>query len=517
MLPLPKDESEEIKDAAPIETPPKKQKAKKEKAPKEEVKPDGLIIYADAGARPNPGFGGWGNHGYIYSNTEPKRGNGCKYTHTVKGYVDKAAKASPVTPLSYVDAYGTIQYASNNGAEIIAATNALQYANKLDIKKVDVITDSKFVIDGVTYLPNKIKSNWIKRDGNPYSNQKEWLELNEQLKKLEEKQIPVKFSWVKGHNDDQGNTLADLYATIGVINSSRGAIVEKQVVSKPEEYWAVDYQKHPLLYHKRMFFTTSKEHNVAGEYYLSFSDSEADKRDLHGEKSNETSYSYLLLKQPDLYIESLRERILKEAQTEDALLMCRLETLFKKDNLSLIEKFGNECISQTQPGRLNLSFPSDSKKEPLVRELNPPRIAFRAVEAVNFLKGLLNDHLTNSSSELQATDITSHIYEIKDKEDCKIQGKFAANLTSFVVQVKYVKEEPQQTVPIKLTLGFDLPDRNTLKRLEKLKPNLRVITWRESQLAVRYAVIIEVEDAIGIWAGYYCNVKYLDMQSPGKP
>lgn len=513
MLPMPKDDTplpeEEIKtDSKP------KSKAKKEKTPKAEPTPDGLAVYADAGARPNPGFGGWGIHGYLYSKEEPKRGNGCKYTHTLEGYREKAKALPAVTPVSYVDAYGTITYTSNNGAEIIAATNALMVANKHDLKEVRVITDSKYVVNGVNYIPNMIGSNWVKRDGTPYSNKEQWLDLSEQIRQLTLKNVKIDFSWVKGHNGDQGNTLADMYATIGVICSSKQQIISKAVTTKADGYWTESEEKHPLLYHKRMFFTSSQEHNVAGEYYLSFSDSDADKRDLHGEKSVDTSYSYVLLQKPDPYVEMLRTRIMAEAETEDALLMCRLETLFKREHRSLLDKFGHECITQIAKGRLDLGFPHLKEKEPLVRELNPPRIALRAVEAVNFLKGLLTDYLHNKDTDLVSTDLTKYIYEITDKKDCKIQGKFAANLTTLDVQAGYDKSELTKLVDLKLTLGLDLPDRNTLKRLEKLNPRLTVITWRESHLAVRYAVVISVADAVGIWAGFYCNFKYLDVVKP---
>jgi hypothetical protein len=50
----------------------------------------GMVIYCDGGARPNPGNIGWGNHGFIYSTQEPKKGSG-NLTHilTASGYIPK--------------------------------------------------------------------------------------------------------------------------------------------------------------------------------------------------------------------------------------------------------------------------------------------------------------------------------------------------------------------------------------------------------------------------------------------
>ena len=30
----------------------------------------GVVIYSDGGARPNPGYGGWGIHGYLYKKND---------------------------------------------------------------------------------------------------------------------------------------------------------------------------------------------------------------------------------------------------------------------------------------------------------------------------------------------------------------------------------------------------------------------------------------------------------------
>lgn len=513
MLPLPKEDT--ITTITPIakESKKEKTKTKKDKVEKAELLPDGATIYADAGARPNPGFGGWGIHGYTYNISEPKKGNGCKYIHTPLGYSAKG-NAAGVTPLKYVDAYGTITYASNNGAEVIAATNALAYAAKANIKSLNVITDSRYVIGGVDYLHRMISSNWVKTDGTPYKNRNEWLGLNEKLQELKAKDIKVTFSWVKGHNGEQGNTLADTYATIGVINSSKNIVIGKQVITEAAAYWNDYEDKHPMLFHRRVFFTSHPDYNEPGEYYLSVSDSDADKKDLHGEKSSTTSYSYVTLKTPDPYIEMLRERILLESETEDSLLMCRLEGLYHKESRSLLDKFGNEAIGRVDSSKLDLRFVHIKDGEPLLRELNPPKIAMRTIVAVNYLKGLLQDWKSNKDTPLVSNDITSLIYKVGDKQDYTLLSTFTSLTTGFEVQAKYVQDDASKLTTISPTLGLDLPDRNTLKKLEKYKPRVTLVTWQESPNAVRYATIISAMDGVGIWAGYYCNYKYLDVVEP---
>ena len=39
---------------------------------------------------------------------------------------------------------------------------------------------------------------------------------------------------------------------------------------------------------------------------------------------------------------------------------------------------------------------------------------------------------------------------------------------------------------------------------------VRVITWPESAHAIRYAVVVETADDVGIWSGIYSNLLLLD-------
>ena len=83
------------------------------KTPPPPLDPNGLILYSDAGVKPNPGFAGWGVHGYYYNLTEPKKGSGNPTAvPTLDGYVMKSSattvKPIEVTPLVYVDGFGSV-------------------------------------------------------------------------------------------------------------------------------------------------------------------------------------------------------------------------------------------------------------------------------------------------------------------------------------------------------------------------------------------------------------------------
>ena len=74
----------------------------------------GLVLYTDGSARPNPGFTGFGAHGYIYS-MEKLKGNISypeRHVATTKGYVAKnnVTDSVVVYPVKYIDILIYITY-----------------------------------------------------------------------------------------------------------------------------------------------------------------------------------------------------------------------------------------------------------------------------------------------------------------------------------------------------------------------------------------------------------------------
>lgn len=487
-------------------------KVKKEKVAAPVNNTDGMVIYADAGARPNPGFGGWGLHGYTYSINVPKKGSG---NPTVKltedGYVEKKSTVQEITPLSYVDAYGTIDHISNNGGEVRAASEGMAYAARFPIKKLTIFTDSAYVVKGVNEHLVKWKNNdWRKADGIEISNKLNWMNLDTNLANLANKDIQINVQWVKGHNDNQGNTLADKHATIGVLQSAGGVIRSQVETTAADGYWSGPDDRHPFISHRRCYFTTNKKFSTPGEYYLG---NHGKDDELLGKRTADGTYAYVILDTPDPYIEVMRAKQLQVSNTEDAIIMARLDKLYELQARTDLLRFGEVVLHKTFPNRLDLHYVDSLTTEPITRELNPPRIAIRAVEAVNALKGILLDWRDNKSTELVSTDLLEHIYEISEKGEYKLKDNFVSGFTDLQITALYSEGKQEKKIDISLVLGLDLPDRNALKKLEKHKPAVTLVTWKESDTTIRYATIIKTNDAIGIWAGYYSNFKFLDTET----
>lgn len=488
--------------------------------------PVGMVLYTDGGCKPSRGHGGWGFHGYMYLDSVPKKGSGNPdVVLTNEGYITKSTEEAfnahgdpymPITPQHYVDGWGSFGNVevTNNIAELTASLRALQYANEHEIDSVTVLTDSEYVQEN---LDKNVKT-WIKRDwllstGEPVKNREYWEALVAARKLLVDRGVKVKFSWVKGHNDNLGNEIADTYASVGVILSKRGEIVNEVVTTAPDGYWKYDNERHPMLAHVCCYFNTIATYNDPGFYYLG---TRSKDDELFGKRVSDGAFSVVSLARPDPIIEMIRNHQITTADGLDSLMCLRLDQMFKNATHKQLSTWGATLLRQKKNDRLDLMGLDEN--EPLTREYKPPRIAQRAVEAVSFLADTL-DRFVAGDEYIVGTDITDILYEttlktkkVKGGEDSvttvqTLRPEYGVGFASMEVEVSFGPPKETRTAKVTLTLGIDLLDRNALNRLAGSKPTVHVITWLESPQAFRYATVIEAGEDRGIWAGVYSNLR----------
>lgn len=478
-----------------------------------------LAIYTDGSARPNPGFAGWGVHGYLYTLDKPKKGTGHK-THLVtslgyRGKLDGLAKEHEVTPIKYFDASGTIPSpATNNTAELKAALEALKLALKEEVNSVTVYSDSKMVVEGIKGWVKKWKANgWITNNGKPVGSQKLWRELDQHKTILESNGVKVGFEWVKGHGDNPGNIQADKLAVVGTLRSMRGENKSQWDMSDPNGYWKTEVEKNPLLDFKGLFFNTLKGYNTPGLYYLSNKDKEDE---FLGSNQPDSAYAVVKLKEPDEIIEYIRERQSKLADDgiRDLLVLCKLSSLFNGVVYNDIIQYGDSVLDRLKNGWDMIHATS---KEPITRILQPPLLAMRSIENLSHLDAKLEEY-QNNSDKLCITDITPFFYdevEVKKGKEVtkthKLKEEYVVGYAKKEFLVNYKVKDVIKETSVILTFGIDIINRNSLKRIESENPVIHVITWMESDLMFRYATVIKTDNDISIWSASHSNLKLLSL------
>ena len=137
-----------------------------------------VIIYTDGACRGNPGPGGWG----------------------ALIRFDSAEK----------EIFGGQANTTNNQMELSAAIEGLSILT--EPCNVELFTDSKYVMDGITqWIQNWKKNNWRTAAKKDVKNKELWQKLDQLIA-----QHQVQWHWVKGHSGDAGNEAADLLANKGI-------------------------------------------------------------------------------------------------------------------------------------------------------------------------------------------------------------------------------------------------------------------------------------------------------------
>ncbi len=136
-----------------------------------------ITIYTDGSSRGNPGPGGWG--------------------------------AIVMDEVRVAELGGREEHTTNNRMELMGAIKALEYAGRLENAKIELHTDSEYVMKGMTeWIEGWQKRGWKTASKKPVLNQDLWQEL---LKVSEGKEISWKY--VAGHSGHAYNERCDAIAT----------------------------------------------------------------------------------------------------------------------------------------------------------------------------------------------------------------------------------------------------------------------------------------------------------------
>ena len=140
-----------------------------------------IKIYTDGACSGNPGKGGWG--ALIQENDNEKKLSGSEL-HT-----------------------------TNNRMELTAVIKALEHYD--EAREIEVFTDSKYVMQGITeWIKNWKTNHWKTSQKKDVKNKDLWVLLDSVSAKHD-----IKWSWVKGHAGDYGNEIADKLATQAILES----------------------------------------------------------------------------------------------------------------------------------------------------------------------------------------------------------------------------------------------------------------------------------------------------------
>ena len=475
------------------------------------------VIYTDGGHRAQWHCGGYGAHGYITDGQLATKGDGCKVTPTLKGYLDHKDKNSHVQILQYLDFHGPLTETTNNIAELQAAIRTLELCfeqrETYQLAVVSIFSDSEYLVKGVNENLNKwSKNNWTKSDGNPIANKEQWQTLSQWLETYSKHQLIVEFDWVKGHSTDLGNQYADLQATRGLLLAEKGYTEEHVEWSDPKGYWSFKAEPAKLLSKGYWYFTSNSGIPVAsGEesdytvYYLGNHKEDA----FLGKPISDGSYVIVYLNAPDPVLETVRVH-------QNTAVPSGEQRLFIADLAKLRQPYYYRDICDYEDRRLyarperdaNLHSPDHTR---LTREMRPARRSFQILEHMGFLQWVFECYRSQSDLlPMEITDLTTYFYESvtnkKGKEVTQLRSDVEPTQRKIELEIGYRVNGAAQRAPMELVLNMDLPSRNTLNAIAEKSPQVYALTWNESETSFRYATVVHCDEGIGIYSTLYSNL-----------
>ena len=139
-----------------------------------------LQIFTDGACKGNPGIGGWGVL-LIYGEHKKELCGGAANT-------------------------------TNNQMELTAVIKGLEALKKGFSGSVIIHTDSQYVQKGMTeWIFNWKKNGWKTAAKKTVVNQELWQQLD-----ALSQQFNIQWQWVKGHNGNENNEIADKLANLGI-------------------------------------------------------------------------------------------------------------------------------------------------------------------------------------------------------------------------------------------------------------------------------------------------------------
>jgi len=517
-----------------VEETPVAKKKEKETPP---VAVIGMVAYVDAGARPNPGCGGIGMHAYTYSTASALKGVGLgNVVASTHGYVAKEQTASlwgkerikeqiaqaltsgkvyQVVPSQYIDYFRTVPgpNATNNIGEIEAVIYAMDEAMKREACHLQVYSDSEMTCKALNgWVDRWAANNWCRPNGVPIANPQYWKRALERMQTLQKLGITFKIDWIRSHNGDLGNELSDVLATMGVFESQRGRNIEREVVSSPDGYWKMSIERHPFLASPKLYFNTMSGANIPGTYYLGHHGKDDDQI---GTRDPETHYAIIHLAEPIPVLENLRKHQEETSKYADSIFQMYMDRVFNPDQFRFLVSHESVAIEPTNGYRDDLTFVNGPV---LTKQFKPSLLSRRVVDAVTNLDMVL-EQFKNNDPQLQVVDLTSYLYDLETKKVKGKKGEPDYDTVEYTLKKDLVVGTasldvsfpnpfyPETTYNLTLTLGTDLLERNSLKRLEEYKPKVFLVIWKESEMAFRFATIIQAGDDEGIWSAGASNLR----------
>lgn len=444
-----------------------------------------FVCFCDGSCRGNPGYAGSGVYGYTYRESTKhknhKHPNNSKYYFTSEGILTEK-NTTPIEVIDIVEIIKAINSSNstNNEAELLAVTTALQKARLMDnLKEVTIYTDSNYIVTSFNENIEKWKqNNWKRIDGKTIIHINEWTIIDNIHKEFIDKGIKLNINWVKGHSDNYGNNIADLYSVIGS-NAARqltdnNTTILDQVIPY-SEYKESFNDKDFMFFFRDLYFSSN---SLDDTNYCFISNSEDS--NILGKRNNYSIFVTNIGYVPTIIndIKKFYRSIERDYTTTCCIKICKLEN----KNIYRLTKLIDIKYFLTKISCNNYSLVGDKTPFLFENTINFPFIINASTLFSNMV--YIDESMDNDQYNIIKKDITDDL--IKDGK-LKITNK--DKFLDFTEKLKDIITLKQKLI---IKIGYDIPNYLALKNIEKdiKKVNMIILTNYDNNFCTVYINIV---------------------------
>lgn len=321
-----------------------------------------------------------------------------------------------------------------------------------------------------------------------------------------------------------GNKLASKQSGLGKIETTpngKKRVFFEFMTKKEYEDPQTDFNK--IVCAGRWYFNTGEGSEFYDDFHgyraYNFGQVEPDKK-YYGKLTSDVTFATLYCKEPIQLLDKLFDYARKLIPNPNEYLSAGiLNNVMSKDVARIIDTFPGIKAGKD----LNIPFESAGKEEPTLIELiDPPVMSYQIRSNIEKVHHLFDLFMTrdekNHSGYTRFMDITDRFYEEETNKKGVVKRKLHSGFTQKVSTFQVAVEHPNAVIPVPLNLsvGYDLPDRNSLNSC--VNENVKVWLGYDVQNphGIRYFCVVESEQWVYIQMSSVANLRILNIKELGK-
>lgn len=467
-----------------------------------------------------------GAHGYTYNCDAPGKKKLAKDVATSTGYYT----GNPQKPntVVVVEEILTVTVPNGNSAfdvlikglrEILQLVIANNYKNLLIItphKELEVLVKTKalLVTEGL-------------KIGDVTLTSKEAKELESLLALVteitENKERKILFDFSGSAEGGMGNRDAQKQLDLAQVISEWGFDKEPATVIQTRK----DYENPEVSFNKiisatRWYFDSHEpakfREERQGYRVYSFGKVEPDKN-YYGKLTPDVTYSKLYTKKPIELLDKLFDYTVKRIDNKDGYLSAGdLNQLVSKDVARLLDTVPALPVKN----QLVSPYVKQNGRPVLIELVKPVMMSYRVREFLMGMDIMLEAFLQKNDENVFGNstfyDITDMIYakEVNGKGVTKIKVHPDFNQLRTTIKVLVTHRNSVKPVPISLSVGYDIPERNAFNSVVDPEVKVWVVTDTRNEQGLRYSTLVVTEEFIYIHTSAIANLRVLTLEELGR-